>query len=59
MSKGELIERFVDGYEKLCNETGAYLVFDDSCWIQEAGEPLDISEAAQCLEDMLNAEVAS
>lgn len=48
------IKRFVEGYEKLCNELGVYLVFElDDYWLEGSGEQLDTDEAVQSMEDVL------
>lgn len=42
------INKFVEGYEKLCNELGVYLVFElDEYWLENSGEQLDANEAVQ------------
>tara|TARA_R110000851_G_scaffold195973_1_gene346719 strand:+ start:147 stop:317 length:171 start_codon:yes stop_codon:yes gene_type:complete len=48
------IKQFVEGYKKLCNELGVYLVFElEEYWLEDSGEQLDTDEAVQRLEEIL------
>jgi hypothetical protein len=43
----EQIEGWCRDYEALCAKHKLYLVFEDTVWLEEAGEPLDYEEAAE------------
>ena len=41
------IEAWCNDYAEICAKHGLYLVIEDDCWLQSAGEPIDYEEAYQ------------